>query len=112
MRWCVIIHSGLTIPKFAEKWDPDDQNTIWFAWDDVLDGSSISNSVWIIPANWTSIQEYADDSVIDGSVTYLHANGILLSTTETIGTHTITNRVTFADGRRIDRSVKVSIKSL
>ena len=109
----MLIHTGRSIPRFDERWDPDDTDIVWVAWDDVSNGSAITASVWTVPTGWTITTQYTSQSVTtDDGTSYTQCNGILVSTTETSGTYTLANRTTFADGRIIERSVRVIVETL
>lgn len=109
----MIIHTGTAVPLLVELWDPSDIDYIWFAWDDKLNGASISDSEWAVPADWTVVSMQLDASVTDDDgVSYDHANAALLSTTKIRGSHIVSNKVTLSDGRVFERSVKVKVKDL
>ena len=103
-------HEGAGMPELPYRWDQYDVDVIWFAWDDVLNGSTIQTSTFVIGANWTEVETYQSQSITDeAGTTFSAANGILASTTDTSGIHTISNRVTLSDGRQYERSVRVRV---
>lgn len=109
----MLTHDGITIPKDPAQWDADAIEWVTTVWDeDVACHGSITSSTWIVPTGWTSLDEQEDVPIsdCDGS-TYDHGNQIKLSTTETEGTFTLTNRVVFTDTTSLDRSVKFKIKA-
>lgn len=109
----MIIHTGRAVPTFAEKWDPSDSDFIWFSWEDRLNGEVIVGSSWIAPQGWTVSGEQMSATVTDSDgIQYTSVNGALFSTSETSGSHIISNRVTLSDGRVYERSVKVKVKQL
>ncbi len=106
-------HKSGAVPYFKERWDPQDKEYIWICWADILEGASISTSVWAVPTNWTSHSELDDQTVADEAGTNrLNCNGILTSTTETSGEHVFANKVTLSDSRVYERSVTVEVKTL
>jgi len=109
----MITHASDSIPSFAERWDPSDNDWVWISWENKLGGESIATSTWVLPAGWTEEDSQADQTVQDSDGTsYANSNGVRLSTTKTTGTHKITNRVTFSGSRSLDRSVFVTVKEL
>lgn len=108
-----VVHKGKRTPEFREKWDPSDREYVWFCWADKLDGATIVTSEWTLPANWTSSATQIDQSVTDeDGVVRSNCNGNQLSTTETFGDFTVTNKVTLSDGRIYERSVIVPVMSV
>lgn len=109
----MIVHDGAGPASFDERWDTFDIDYVWIAWDEMLRGSSISDSEWIVPTGWTVEAEQQDATVTDADGNeYDAANGALLSTTATTGRHKISNRVTLADGRQYERTVIVTVRQL
>jgi len=112
----MITHDGQTIPKDPNPWDPDAIEWLSMAWDDVVScNGSMLSSTWIIPTGWMSLDERENVPVIDCDGTqYDHANQVNMSTTETEGSFTFTNRATFGGNPTLslDRSVTVKIKTL
>ena len=110
----MVTHDGSKIPRLEDSWDSDNIEWVTVVWDeDVACHGTMTptSSTWVLPANWTSSDENEDVPVTDcEGTTYDHANQILLSTTETEGIFTITNRVTFQDTTQLDRSVKIRVK--
>ena len=109
----ILAHDGIRIPRFPERWDPQDEDTVWIAWDDVANGATITASVWTVPATWTVEAQFDGVPVTtDDGTAYTAANGARLSTTDESGTYTISNRATFSDGRIIERSVNITVQQL
>lgn len=107
----MIIHKSRGAPTFRERWDPSDKEYVWFCWSDVIEGSSIATSDWTLPEGWTNHGDLVDQTVEDdGGAERENCNGALISTSETEGTHTITNKVTLADGRVYERSVNILLE--
>lgn len=108
----MITHDGTAIPRDTNPWDSDAIEWVSAVWDeDVSCHGAITSSTWIVPTGWTSMAEQADIPVTDcDGTTYNHANQIKLSTTETEGTFTITNRTVFANTTSLDRSIKLKVK--
>lgn len=109
----MIVHAGDRVPILPDDWDPDDTDDIWIVWGDSF--GAITQSEWVLPDGWTILAEYTDQTVVDRAdgQAYSHANGVVLSTTNLLGEHTITNRVTFDGGpRRLDRSCVVEVRTL
>lgn len=104
-----ISHNGKQAPQLPEDMNPGDTDTFYISWTDKLGGATISSSTWTIPANFTEVSAATNISVTARGTTYNDCNSIDLSTTETSGTHLITNNCTFSDGRVIKRSFKVNI---
>ena len=109
----MILHDGTAAPSFEGFWDPSDVDYVWVAWDDDLEGSSISQSEWVLPEGWSLVSALVSQPVAakDGTA-FTAANGALLSTTATSGRFLLTNRCTFSDQRRLDRSVFVTVREL
>ena len=109
----MIVHFGAGIPSFRESWDPSDIDYVWFAWDDKLNGATITNSEWTLPTGFSLISEQQDASVTDeDGVTYSNANGAMISTTLTSGRQIVANKVTLSDGRVYERSCRFRLKQL
>lgn len=105
-----ITHAGDEAPTFTERMDPSDIETFWIAWGGKLGGSTIQTSTWVLPDGFTELEAFEDQSVLDSDGnTYNNANGVRVSTTNTVGRYMLTNRVVLADGRRYDRSAYVII---
>ena len=107
-------HKGLIVPAFAARWDPSDAEYVWVCWEDILNGASILTSTWTLPSsgNWVNGGELVDQSVQDDAgTTRANCNGVHLSTSDTSGEHTVTNRVTLSGSpqRTLERSVKIVI---
>lgn len=106
----MIVHDGHSIPTFPDGWDPNDQDWIWFVWDDLMLGAAITGSTWVLPDGFTEVQAKTSQSVVDyNGVKYHYTNGILLSVDSTAdGTFsTISNQVILSDGRKYERSVRI-----
>lgn len=109
----MLLHTGRSIPRFDQRWDPYDEDIIWFAWDDALDGASITASTWVVPLGWTLEAAFQNQTVVSESgESFTASNGARLSTTAEEGTHVIANRVTLSDGRELERSVRLLVEDL
>lgn len=107
----MLIHTGKSIPRFDARWDPDDKDIVWVAWDDAANGSPITASLWTVPSGWTIDTAFESQSVTtDDGTTYDKCNGALVGTTQTEGTYVLSNRATFGDGRILERSVRVLVR--
>jgi hypothetical protein len=109
----MIIHDGKSVPKDTNPWDPNAVEWVTMVWDnDVSCHGDIVVSTWLLPDNWTQIDVRVDVPIVDcDSNQYTHGNQILLSTTNTEGTFTFTNRVQFTDSTVLDRSIKFKLKA-
>lgn len=109
----MITHDSSSIPTLPARWDPQDRDWIWIGWANVLEGASISTSVWTLPTGWTSHSTLTNQNVEDeDGVTHANANGVELSTSNTEGLYVIANKVTLSDGRILERSVRLHVTSL
>lgn len=108
----MITHDGKGIPAFEQGWDTSDQEWLWVSWASVLDGESISTSVWTLPTGWTNEDALVNQTVVEDGVSYTNSNGVLLSTTASPGLYEIANKVTLSDGRVYERSVRVHLQEL
>lgn len=107
----MIKHNGQDIPTFTQRWDPFDKDWIWVAWDDVLDGATISSSTWVMPDGWASHDTRQGQTVEDVHGTqYTAANAVLTSNPDAdAGEYTFANRVVLSDGREYERSATVKV---
>jgi len=107
----MITHDGGRIPVDPVPWDSDNVEWISIVWDQqVAIRGAIQSSEWILPEGWTAEETREDVPVETESGTqYSHATQVLLSGDATAGV-TITNRVAFADGTQLDRSVQLRVQ--
>ncbi len=106
------IHCGRELAVLSEDMNPSDSEIFWMSWTGVLRGAAITGSDWIIPANFTSVNETQNGSVTENNVTYNDANSIQVTTTETEGTHTFYNEITSSDGRTLRRGFTFTVDNI
>jgi len=104
-----VVHDGLTAPQLPGDMNPNDIDTFYISWENDLKGSSIALSTWTIPTGFTEVSAVTDVTVTEDGTSYLNSNGITVSTTKTTGRHSLSNNVTFADGRELTRSFIVEV---
>ena len=111
-----IVHDGIDIPSFEERWDRNDKRFINMAWDNILDGRTIITSTWYVPTGWTKGTEQTSQSVTDDDGnSYTAVNRVYLSTIHVRGSHLITNRVVLSGaspGETLERSVYIHVGQL
>lgn len=111
----MITHTGRSIPVFPERWDPSDKEWVWVAWDNVLDGATISTSTWALPDGWTEHDSKTGQAVTDkAGNSYAAVNGVLLSSPGAVAGSAssrieIANKVVLSDGREYERSVSIVV---
>lgn len=108
----MITHSGRAIPVFPERWDPADKEWVWVAWDNLLDGATISTSTWTLPTGWTEHDAVTSQTVTDeDGNSYTAANGALISNTSAAAGARVevANAVALSDGREYERSVSIVV---
>lgn len=101
------------IPTFNEIWDFSDLEPVVFTWADQVLSSSISSSAWTLPTGWTSSATQTNVSVTDSKgVLHTDCNTNTLTYSGQAGTFTIANKATFADGRILERSVRIKVDNI
>lgn len=112
----MIVHNGIDIPSFDERWERNESRFINMAWDNVLNGRTIVSSTWTVPAGWTKGTEQTSQSVTDEDGTEWSAtNRVYLSTIHSRGVYKITNTVVLSGaspGEKLVRSVYIHIAGL
>lgn len=92
------------------RWDPKDPDEIKdyeFDWSVLLDGDTISSSVWSVVSGSALIINNPADSHTDTTTTFWASAGLISD-----GSYQILNRITTAGGRTYDRTRKLKMKSL
>ncbi|MCC5809873.1 MAG: hypothetical protein JJU06_05820 [Ectothiorhodospiraceae bacterium] len=109
-----LIHTGRGAPEDQVWWDPDGREWVTVFWGDVVSRrGAIQSSEWILPDGW-SVEDTRQDVTAEDAQgeTYSHCNQALLDTDADTGRHLLTNRVTFADGTKLDRGLQVWVQNL
>jgi hypothetical protein len=103
-------HTGFETPTSPIRWDPDGKEWVTVCWAEVVaTHGAIHASTWVLPEGWTAQETRQDVTAQADGKEYAHCNQVLLSTTATAGLATITNRVAFADGTELDRSLRLYV---
>lgn len=106
------IHCGRELANLTEDMNPNDSEIFYMSWTGVLRGAVITGSEWVLPANFTSVNETENGSVTENGITYSDANSVQVTTTETEGSHTFYNEITASDGRTLRRGFTFAIDNI
>jgi hypothetical protein len=113
----MLAHNGRTVPRFREGWDSRDIGWVRFVWDAQINGAQITDSVWTLPVEWTSLEEAF-------SVDFKNASGGVFHEVTQVrvscagappGVYLFTNRVAFGSGATagvLERSVEIEVIEL
>ncbi len=107
-------NNGKTAPTLPESMNGADSDVFWVSWTDKLNGETITpaSSAWNLPTGFTLVDDTEDGTVTDDDGTvYADANSVEITTTETSGTHYISNTIGTSGGRSITRGFYVNVST-
>lgn len=106
----MIVRSAAELPKELDTpFHPDDIDGIYISWTDLLLGSEISSSTWILPAEWSIQSEVINGTIVVDGAEQTDVNGGLFSTTANSGKYRLSNQITAEGGIRLTRTVIVYV---
>ena len=106
-------HSSRGVPLLRYAMDPSDIEWVWAVWSEKIGTAAIESSTWVLPAGWDAEAYQMDAELTVGGDTYAKANGALVNPNGAArGKYRITNRITLAGGRQLERSLDVWVRDL
>lgn len=106
----IVTHNGKTPPVLKNFFDPDSQQWVWFNYPT---SKTIVTSEWELASGISQVQVKQAETVTDPetSTAYPNSNAVLIAFNGIAnGQYLITNRVTFADGSKDDKSCYLIVR--